>query len=200
MDTSVTPLMTWSEPAHTGGQRGIYIFRSAPFEPYYPSQEDVTSFGTGPIIEVPVSICLTRPLPPRIANWLMRLPRDNNFLRALRWTRVVRHGWLSPGREPDGRRLIGIARALIALGVPMLNVMFHSSEMAPRTSPRTRIHADVENSYQQLKILFDYLIHEVRARSLTLSEFAASWQKTFPAPPPTPLSDEGEAVQQFQAR
>jgi len=178
-DTSVTPLMTWLEPSYTGGQRGP-DFRSAPFEPYYPSEADVTRRGTGPLLEVPVSIFLTRPLPPRIANRLARLPRNNNVVRALRWSGFVRHGWLSPGRETNGRRLIGIARALIALGVPMLNVMFHSSEMAPKTSPSTRTQADVDDSFQQLKVLFDYLVHKVRARPLTLSEFAHLYQRTLP--------------------
>jgi len=180
-DTSVTPLMTWVEPSYTGGQRGT-DFRSAPFEPYYPSEGGVTRRGSGPLIEVPVSSFLTRPLPNRIANRLARLPRNNNFVRALRWTGFVRHGWLSPGRQTNGRRLVGIARALIALGVPTLNVMFHSSEMAPKTSPSTRTEADVEDSYQQLRVLFEYLVHKVKVRPLTLSEFAASYQRTLTAP------------------
>jgi hypothetical protein len=179
-DTSVTPLMAWLEPSSKGGQRGS-DFRSAAFEPYYPSEEDVTRPGAGPLLEVPVSIFLSRPLPPRIANRLARLPRNNNVLRALRWTGFVRHGWLSPGRETNGRRLIGIARALIALGVPMLNVMFHSSEMAPKTSPSTRTQADVEESYQQLRILFDFLVHKVKVTPLTLSEFTGSCKRTLPA-------------------
>jgi hypothetical protein len=173
VDTSVTPLMTWSEPSHAGGQRGA-DFRSAPFEPYYPIEVNVNKSGAGRILEVPVSIFLTRSLPPRIANWLARLPRNNNFVRALRWSGLVRHGWLSPGRQTNGRRLVGVARALLTLGVPALNVMFHSSEIAPNTSPSTRTHSDVEDSYQQLEALFDYLIHQVNVKPLTLSEFAAS--------------------------
>ena len=183
VDTSVTPLVTWVQPSYTGGQRGS-DFRSAPFEPYYPSNDDMTRSGAGPILEVPVSIFLTRSLPPRISNWLARLPRNNNFVRALRWSGFVRHGWLSPGRQTNGWRLIGIARALIALGVPMLNVMFHSSEMAPKTSPSTRTHADVDDSYRQLKILFDYLMREVNVRPLTLCEFTASCPRTLPLYPP----------------
>jgi hypothetical protein len=91
VDTSVTPLMTHIEPSHTGGQRGS-DFRSAPLEPYYPCKDDVTRSGAGSILEVPVSIFLTRPLPPRISIRLARLPPNNNVVRALRWTGFVRHG------------------------------------------------------------------------------------------------------------
>jgi hypothetical protein len=183
-DTSVTPLITWLEPSCEGGTRGT-DFHSAPFAPYYPSEADVTKPGPGSLLEVPVSIFLSRPLPPRIANRLARLPRNNNFVRALRWTGFVRHGWLSPGRETNGQTLIGIARALIALGVPMLNVMFHSSEMAPETSPSTRSQSDVEESYQQLRILFDFLVHTVRVIPSTLSEFTHLYQSALPVPSPT---------------
>ena len=180
-DTSVTPLVSWLEPSCTGGQRGA-DFRSAPFEPYYPSEEDVTKPGAGTLLEVPVSIFLSRPLPPPIANRLARLPHNNNVVRALRWTGLVRQGWLSPGRETNGKRLIGMARALIACGVPMLNVMFHSSEMAPKTSPSTRTQADVEESYQQLEELFTYLVYKVSVIPLTLSEFASLYQRPLPVP------------------
>jgi hypothetical protein len=183
VDTTVTPLRTWFEPSYTGKQRGC-DFRSAPFEPYYPSEDDVTRPGAGLILEVPVSAFLTRPLPPQIANWLARLPRDHNLARGLRWIRFVRQGWLSPGRQTNGRMLIGIARSLIAFGAPVLNVTFHSSEMAPKTSPSTRTQEDVEDSYQQLKILFDYLMHKVRVRPVSLSEFAASYQTPSACLPP----------------
>jgi hypothetical protein len=184
VDTTVTPLRTWFEPSYTCKQRGC-DFRLAPFEPYYPSEDDVTRSGASHILEVPVSVFLTRPLPPQIANWLARLPRNHYLARGLRLTRFVRQGWLSPGRQTNGRMLIGIARSLIAFGVPVLNVTFHSSEMAPKTSPSTRTQADVEDSYQQLKILFDYLVHKVRVRSLFLSEFAASYQRSLPRTSPS---------------
>ena len=179
VDTSVTPLMTWSERSCTGGQRGP-DFRSAPFEPYYPSKEDVSQAGASRILEVPVSIFLTRPFPPRFARWFARLPRNNNFVRAFRWSGIVRHGRLSPGRETSGRTLVGVARALVAAGMPVLNVMFHSSEVALKTSPSTRTRADVEDSFQQLTLLFDYLVHKAKVRPMTLTEFATSYQETIP--------------------
>jgi hypothetical protein len=48
--------------------------------------------------------------------------------------------------------------------------------MAPKTSPSTRTQADVEESYQQLRVLFDFLVQKVKVTPLTLSEFAASYQ------------------------
>jgi hypothetical protein len=180
VDTSVTPLMRWDEPAHAGGTRGPN-FTSAPFEPYYPSLEDVTRPGNSSVLEVPVSIFLTRPLSREFALWYARLPRNNNFVRLLRWTGLIRHAWLSPGRRVSARELIGVARALIEIEAPVLNVMFHSSEMAPGTSPDTRTQEDVEESYRQLASLFDFLIRGGRAIPTTLSEYVPIYRNSHTA-------------------
>jgi peptidoglycan/xylan/chitin deacetylase (PgdA/CDA1 family) len=176
VDTSVTPLRNWFEPSQTGGTRGP-DFSLAPFHPYFPDHDDVVRPGASTVLEVPVSIFLTRPLPTRIAYWLARQPRNNNFVRLLRWGGVVRHGWLSPGRETNKNRLIGIARALMSVGISFLNIMFHSSEMAPGTSPDTRSQVDVEESYEQLRALLQYLTHKVGTEAATLSEFAEHYKR-----------------------
>ncbi|MBI1749138.1 MAG: polysaccharide deacetylase family protein [Acidobacteria bacterium] len=183
VDTSVTPLLSWREPGHDGGWRGP-DFTRAPLEPYHPANEDLTRAGASPILEVPVSFFLTRPLPSGLARWLVRLPRNNNLVRALRWSGVVRHSWLRPGREVSGRTLAGVARALIAAGIPVLNVMFHSSEMAAGTSPHTKTQAQVEESYEQLDYLFRAAIGGMGAQPMTLSEFAAAHAAAQPAAPP----------------
>jgi hypothetical protein len=175
VDTSVTPLLSWREPARDGGWRGP-DFTGAPLLPYHPDRHDVTRPGSSPLLEVPVSVFLSRPLPAGVAMRLARLPRNHPVSRALRWTRLVRHAWLRPGREVNGRVLVGVARALIAADVSVLNVMFHSSEMVLGTSPHTRRPRDVADSYAQLDLLFRYLLREAGARSVTLSELAAAFR------------------------
>lgn len=176
-DTSVTPAWDWREPAHNGGLRGP-DFSRAPFEPYYPDREDVSRPGSSSVLEVPVSCFISRPLPRSVALWLARLPRNNNLVRVLRWGGFVRHAWLYPRRDVDGRTLRGVAEALLAAGVPVLNVFFHSSEMAVGTSPYTPTEAEVEDSYRKLGELFELALGPLRAQSVTLSELAELYRSS----------------------
>jgi hypothetical protein len=180
VDTSVTPMLSWLEPGLNGGQRGP-DFTHAPFDPYYLDRSDVTRPGHSSILEVPVSFFLTRPLPASLARRLARLPRNHFLIRALRWPGILRHAWLRPGREVTGRILVGVARALVAAGIPVLNVMFHSSEMAAGTSPHTKVQSQVEESYEQLDYFFRVVMREMGAHPATLSEFAAAWAAAHPA-------------------
>lgn len=173
-DTSVTSLQEWREPSHSGGVRGP-DFRSAPLEPYFPSPENVCAAGASTVLEIPVSFFLSRPLPRALALRLARLPRNHTLLRALRWSGMARHAWLRPGREVSGRTLVGVASALLSAGIPVLNVMFHSSEMAVGTSPHTPTEGAVEDSYAQLDALFRYAVKEAGAQPMTMREFAAAY-------------------------
>jgi hypothetical protein len=173
VDTSVTPLWSWREPAHNGGLRGP-DFRDAPLEPYFPDYDDLTKPGASPVLEVPFSYFLSRPLPRRFALWLVRKPRNHPLVRALRWSRLVRHVWLGPGRDPSvtGREFVSTARAILAAGFNVINIMFHSSEMALGTSPSTRTQRDVDEAYARLRVLFDFLIRGARAVPVTLTQLA----------------------------
>lgn len=170
-DTSVTPQVNWAESSFSGGTRGS-DFRSAPLEPYYPSKSDVARPGSSSVLEVPISIFFNRRLPIQLAKWLVTLPRDHNLRRILRWCGLVEHEWLSPVRGTKGRTLIRISQALLACGVSVLNVVFHSSEMAPGTSPSSRTQSDVDASYEQMTLLLNYLIREADVEPITLRELA----------------------------
>ena len=184
VDTSVTPLWSWQEASPNGGLRGP-DFRHAPLEPYFPDYEDLTRPGASKILEVPTSYFISRPLPRRMAMWLARRPRNHSLVRALRWSGLVRHGWLRPGRDVTASQLVGTAKALLAAGLNVLNVMFHSSEMAAGTSPATRTAAAVDDSYRQMEMLFGFLIHQARAKPVGLCELreVGQWR----TPPPTSL-------------
>ncbi len=170
-DTSVTPFSNWSEQASDGTQRGE-DFTRAPLNPYYPDLNDVRRPGASRLLEVPVSVFLTRTLPRSLAFWLAARPTSMPA-RALRLSGLARHAWLRPGRAVNGRVLVRVARALLAAKVSTLNVMFHSSEMAVGTSPHTTTQGMVEESYEQLDYLFRTLASEADVRPVTLSELAA---------------------------
>ena len=176
-DTSVAPMMSWTFPRHGGGTRGP-DYRRAPIAPYYPSRDAVDRPGDSPVLQVPLSYYLTRRLPLGLTERVARLPRNATVARALRWSGVARLGWLRPGRDTSARQMVNVAETLIADGCPVLNVMFHSSEMALGTSPHTRTEADVEDSYRQLEGLFRALLARGDVTPMTLGGYAEHYAAT----------------------
>ena len=61
----------------------------------------------------------------------------------------LRAVWLRPSYSSveDAKAL---ASALVARGVPTLNMLFHSSELVPGGSPYNRTEADVDRFFERL--------------------------------------------------
>ncbi|MEX1024338.1 MAG: hypothetical protein WD226_04605 [Planctomycetota bacterium] len=166
VDTSVTPLS-----AHTAD--GGPDFRRAPQLPYRPSAADLCRPGDVPILEIPVSVALTRRVPRRLADAYVHLPA---------WTRVrgllsrdhlglIDFAWLYPVRfgVPEMK---AAASRLVEMGSPVLNVFLHSSEVHPGVSGRIASAADVDACLARLDDLLRFCIDELGAEPATLAEAA----------------------------
>lgn len=77
----------------------------------------------------------------------------SNILAALEINRLV---WLRPLRHPR-RELLRAARALARRGDRIVNIMFHSSEAYPGTSPISRTPEQVETLYGDLQAIIGVL-------------------------------------------
>ena len=119
----------------------------------------------GALWEVPVSIVLVGPLAGAVGLARAAARRDGPSAlpralgRALAATRLQDVIWLRPLKHPRAQ-LIGATHALLERGAPIVNVMFHSSEAFPGTSPASRRPEDVERLYGDL----DAIIDTARAR------------------------------------
>lgn len=164
VDSSVTPLAD-----HTAD--GGPDFRDAPQLPYRPSAEDLKRPGDLPIVEVPVSIALTRKLSPALARAYVRLPKVTRLrgLLSRDFLGLVDFAWLYPVRF-DEQLMKKAADTLVGMQSPVLNVFLHSSELAPGVSGRIRTEEDVERCFTRLRAIFEHCLSAHDARPATLTE------------------------------
>jgi peptidoglycan/xylan/chitin deacetylase (PgdA/CDA1 family) len=164
VDSSVTPLFY---EAHKGGPD----FVDAPLTPYYLAYDSATRPGSSSVLELPVSAALNRRLPRWLAHAYGRAPWPYQTKRALRLSRIATVRWLRPSYT-SAQDMIALARQLVAQQVPILNLLFHSSEAIVGGSPYNRTEAELEAFLDRLSRLLRYATTELRAEPLTFVEFA----------------------------
>ena len=133
VDSSVTPLVTWSDTVGLAGKPGGPDFRSQPATPFL-----IAGVGGQGLLELPVTVVQTSP-------WLRRNPwatglylsRPARVARRLRrrGRRLPAPMWLRPFPGVRGDDLASVWRAASDLGLGTLVMMFHSSELMPGGSP-----------------------------------------------------------------
>ena len=128
VDSSVTPHEAWEDA------QGTVDHRMAPEQPYYPSSTSIVSVGSMQSLEVPVTIASHGALRRRYAfarRVVSAIPRMQST--------IGRPLWLRPSFSSarDMRNVIDWSLATRATeGHPIvLNMMFHSVELTPSTSP-----------------------------------------------------------------
>lgn len=163
VDSSVTPLFY---EAHKGGPD----FVNAPPRPYFLSYDDAAAPGTSGLLELPVSAALNRPVPDWLARWYGRAPWPYQTKRVLRLTGVARMRWLRPSYS-SADDMIALARQLTARGVPVLNLLFHSSEAIVGGSPYNRTEGELMAFFDRLEKFLHYATTELKATPHTFAEF-----------------------------
>ena len=163
VDTSVDPLFN---EVRLGGPR----FPGAPVAPYHPDRRDICRPGDSPVLEVPISSGTLPRLPKWLEGLYAALPprRARPALKRL----GLRPVWLRPSYSPVADAT-ALADALVARGVPTLNLLFHSSELLPGGSPYHREAAQVERFYDALERVFDHITGLPGTASMTYAEYAA---------------------------
>lgn len=167
VDSSVTPLFY---EAHKGGPD----FVDAPLAPYYLAYDSATRPGTSAVLELPVSAALNR----RVPRWLElaygRTPWPYQTKRALRLARIATVRWLRPSYT-SAADMKALALDLTRRHVPILNLLFHSSEAIVGGSPYNRTDADLDAFFERLSQLLRYAISELRAEPMTFTEYAGQF-------------------------
>lgn len=164
VDSSVTPLSQQVE------DRGP-DFRDAPQHPYRPAHDDVARRGDLQIVEIPVSVALTRRVPRLVQSAYVRLPRATRVrgLLSRDFLGLLDFAWLYPARF-DVELMGAAARTLVGDGAPVLNVFLHSSELLDGRSGRVRDGVELEQVYERLDALLSLCREEFGARPCTLRE------------------------------
>lgn len=163
IDSSVAPLFY---EAHKGGPD----FADAPLQPYFLAYDNATRPGTSQLLELPISCALDRPWPKPLALAWARAPRNYTTKRVLKKLGITRLQWLRPSYSSlDDMRALG--RRLTAAGVPLLNLLFHSSEAIVGGSPYNRTEAELDAFCERLDAFLAYAVADLGAVPMTFREF-----------------------------
>ncbi len=162
VDCTVTPGVDWTfNRGQVYGSRGV-DYRRAPKHAYSLSPKDVCkpgNVGHSTLYEVPMSTRLTK---------LSFKERLSNFAPWQRQCSKVE--WL----RPNGHNLSTMLNLVDRIGaedVDFLEFMLHSSELMPGGSPTFQTESSIEQLYEDLKQLFQYVC-EKGYRGIGLAAYA----------------------------
>ncbi|MFO7300865.1 MAG: hypothetical protein DIU54_000465 [Acidobacteriota bacterium] len=169
IDSSVTPLFY---EAHKGGPD----FVDAPAHPYYLAYDSATTPGSSRVLELPVSAALDRTVPRAIERLYGRAPWPYHTRRLLRLARIATVRSLRP-TFMTADAMMGLSRQLVRRGVPILNLLFHSSEVIPGGSPYNRTDDEVAAFFDRLGGYLTRAMSELNAEPLTFVEYADRFER-----------------------
>ena len=164
-ESSVAPLFC---ERHKGGPD----FVGAPLRPYFLSYDDATRAGASQVMELPLSAALNRRWPAFLERAYAHAPRPYMTRRILRKLGVARMLWLRPSYSSLGD-MKALARRVKADSVPILNLLFHSSEAIVGGSPYNRSAPELGAFLARLELFFEFAVEELGALAVTFGEFRA---------------------------
>jgi hypothetical protein len=167
VESSVAPLFY---EAHKNGPD----FVEAPLRPYFLAYDSATTPGTSQLLEVPVSAALNRKLPRRLQHLYARAPRKYTTKRVLRTLGIAHVRWLRPSYS-SLEDMTGLATDLSRAGVPVLNLLFHSSEAIVGGSPYNTTEAELTAFCHRLERFFEFATGTLNARPATFAEFRRAY-------------------------
>lgn len=164
VDTSSTPLMNWQ---YIGGP-------SCYFDSVKPHMLN-EKFGNDELdqlLEIPVSISLTRELPRFLKHLYLKAPAYTKIrgLLGSKYLNLVELIWLYPVLY-SVKEMIRLTEVLINRDVFTLNMFFHSNEIKSGESIYHKTDAHIEQFYDKLKCYFDYLFDSYMVNPKTLNEY-----------------------------
>jgi len=174
VDSSVTPYIDWSvHKGLPGGSGGPDFMGNTPMPfSYWVDNKS--------LLEIPITILPTRfPLNRSaiLATYYFRNVGQNIFLRALRRL-AYKHQplWLRPNLWMSHILFRNLIDEAERLRLPLIVMMFHSSELMPGSSIYWKDEDAVEKLYDQLEGLFN-IIRDKSIKSVTLTEAAQKFKQ-----------------------
>ena len=163
VESSIAPLFY---ETHKGGPE----FVDAPLGPYFLAYDSAVHPGSSNVLEVPVSAGLNRRLPQAVQRLYARAPSPYTTKRILRALGIARMRWLRPSYSSLDD-MCALARDLVRREVPVLNLLFHSSEAIVGGSPYNRTQSELDAFCDRLDRFLAYATRELRAAPLTFAAF-----------------------------
>jgi hypothetical protein len=165
VDTSISPMVSWEDD----NGPSFLEYRAQPF------WMDVSGRR---ILEVPVTIGLNRNVSKLLEKVYLRIPKFTRIRGMLSrdYMNILDLIWLYPALFTE-KEMMGLVEVMIAKGVNVFNVFFHSSEISPGESIYTKTEDDRRMYLSRLERFLDYAINGMDMRSVTLSEYRNLYQE-----------------------
>jgi hypothetical protein len=170
VDSSVTPFINWE--AECGGIN----FYGYPYYPYQiPLKSDAQSHKVGGRLwEVPITIGFNH-LPFKLYASIYDVLSTNRLKRLRLCGMAHRLGflrkiWLSPELSSH-KEMKQLSKAIIRLGISVLNLFFHSTSLAPGLSPFVKTDKHKRSFFTNLELFFLWLHDNYDLKPIFLSEY-----------------------------
>jgi hypothetical protein len=165
VESSVAPLFY---ETHKGGPE----FVEASLHPYFLAYDNAVRPGSSQLLELPVSAALHRRYPTWLQHGYARAPWSYTTKRILRKLGLARMLWLRPSYcSLDEMKHLAVR--LSEDGVPLLSVIFHSSEAIVGGSPYNRTEGELAAFMDRLERFLVFATSELGATPVTFAEFRA---------------------------
>ena len=137
-------------------------------KPYFLNYRDMTRMGNSGILEVPITIGFTRPVPGFVEKKYIYFP-DWGIRKMVRFFFRTNLVWLRPSYATlEEMKQLTLTR--VRRGVRVLNMMFHSNELMPGGSKYNRTAEDVEQYLRKLEEYFRFLFEQFPVQPIGLGE------------------------------
>jgi hypothetical protein len=156
VDCSVTPLLSWID---RGARERGQDFSEAPVKPYVLAWGDPAREGASGLLEVPVTILHTNAVMRKspLLRSAYRRYRKTRPAKVLNRLFRIAPQWFRPFSDMTVARLKAVVDTARALDLPVVEMMFHSSELMPNGSPHNLTADAVDNVYRRLDEIFSYV-------------------------------------------
>jgi hypothetical protein len=123
------------------------------------------------VLELPVSAALNRRMPKWAESLYGRAPWPYTTKRLLRLSHIAAVRWLRPSYS-SAEDMIALARQLLRRRVPILNLLFHSSEAIVGGSPYNKTDAELAAFFDRLGRFLTFAMKDAGATPMTFRELA----------------------------
>ena len=148
VECSVTPHVSWARKKGDPKGAGGTDYRGFPEEPYYMNPRDIRRPDTAGMLQVPVTILVSRHPFARLGQ---RVSRPALLRRALQqWPPIL---WFRP-RGGNRSAMLTVLRRAASQRRSYVEFMLHSSELMPGGSPTFKTERDIEKLYEDMDAVF----------------------------------------------
>ncbi|MCC8379963.1 polysaccharide deacetylase family protein [Xenorhabdus sp. PB30.3] len=160
IDCSVTPKVNWHFTKGDPNGKGGTDYSHFPSQAYFMDLQDISKEGDSALLQVPMSIQYKH------SPFMTFIKQKYDSLRGKQRTPSV--NWLRP-KGGNLEQMKTVVQQTLASGSDYVEFMLHSSEFMPGGSPTFKDEKQIEQLYQDLEGLFEFLNPLVQG--MTLGEY-----------------------------